>query len=189
MIEAFNGIAPQIHPTAWVHPSAVVIGRVKIGARASVWPGCVLRGDIEPIEIGEETSFQDLSVAHTSAGLPVKIGKRVVVGHRATIHGAVVGDEAMVGMGANLLDGAQLGAGSILAAGALLPEGRKVPPGSLAVGIPAKVIRPVALEEKKRILRGAAEYVQRMEAYRSRPGTFRGQRGQPPLGGEGGRPL
>ena len=92
MIEAFKGVMPEIHPTAWVHPSAVVIGRVKIGARASIWPGCVLRGDIEPIEIGEETSFQDQSVAHTSDGLPVKIGKRVVVGHRATIHGAVVGD-------------------------------------------------------------------------------------------------
>ena len=170
MTEEFNGVRPEVHPTAWVHPSAVVIGNVKIGARASIWPGCVLRGDIERIEIGEETSFQDLSVAHTSAGLPVRIGARVVVGHRATIHGAIVGDEAMVGMGATLLDGAELGAGSILAAGALLAEGRKIPPGSLAVGIPARVVRPVTPEEKQRILGGAADYVQRITAYRKSGG-------------------
>ncbi len=166
MIEEFDGVKPKIDPTAFVHPSAVVIGRVTLGPRVSIWPGCVLRGDIEPIEIGEETSFQDQSVAHTSKGLPVKIGKRVVVGHRATIHGAIVGDEAMVGMGANLLDGSELGAGSILAAGALLPEGRKIPPGSLAVGMPAKVVRPVTEQEKQRILHGAQDYVQRLMAYK-----------------------
>ena len=168
MIEVFDGVRPVIDPTAYVHPSAVVIGRVTLGPRVSIWPGCVLRGDIEPIEIGEETSFQDQSVAHTSRGFPVKIGKRVVVGHRATIHGAVVGDEAMVGMGANLLDGSDLGAGSILAAGALLTEGKKVPPGMLAVGVPAKAIRPVTEEEKKRILHGAQDYVQRLAAYKKR---------------------
>ena len=166
MIEEFEGVMPTIDPTAYVHPSAVVIGRVTLGPRVSIWPGCVLRGDIEPIEIGEETSFQDQSVAHTSRGFPVKIGKRVVVGHRATIHGAIVGDEAMVGMGANLLDGSELGAGSILAAGALLPEGRKIPPGSLAVGMPAKVVRPVTEQEKQRILHGAQDYVQRLMAYK-----------------------
>ena len=166
MIEEFDGVKPKIDPTAYVHPSAVVIGRVTLGPRVSIWPGCVLRGDIEPIEIGEETSFQDQSVAHTSKGLPVKIGKRVVVGHRATIHGAVVGDESMVGMGANLLDGSELGAGSILAAGALLTEGAKVPPGNLAVGIPAKVVRPVTDQEKKKILDGAADYVRRLMDYK-----------------------
>lgn len=166
MIEPFKGIMPEIHPSAYIHPSAVVIGKVKIGARASIWPGCVLRGDIEPIEVGEETSFQDQSVAHTSDGLPVKIGKRVVIGHRATIHGAVVGDDAMIGMGANLLDGSELGAGSILAAGALLTEGKKVPPGSLAVGVPAKVLRQVTPQETERIHQGAQDYVKRMESYR-----------------------
>lgn len=168
MIEPFQGIMPEIHPTAYVHPSAVVIGKVKIGARASIWPGCVLRGDIEPIEIGEETSFQDQSVAHTSDGLPVKIGKRVVVGHRATIHGAIVGDDAMIGMGANLLDGSEVGAGSILAAGALLTEGKKVPPGSLAVGMPAKVIRAVTPQETERIREGAQGYVKRMKGYKKK---------------------
>lgn len=168
MIETFNGITPKIHPTAWVHPSAVVIGNVTLGPHVSIWPGCVLRGDIEPIEIGEGSNVQDLSVCHTSAGFPVKVGKRVVVGHRATIHGAVVGDDAMVGMGTNLLDGSELGAGSILGAGALLAEGKKIPAGQLAVGIPARVIRPVRPDEKKRIEEGAREYVERMGAYKNR---------------------
>ena len=166
MIEEFNGIKPKIHPTAWVHPSAVVIGNVTLGPHASVWPGCVLRGDIEPIEVGEASNIQDQSVCHTSQGFPTLIGKRVVVGHRATLHGTVVGDDAMVGMGPNLLDGSQLGSGSILAAGALIPEGKKIPKGSLAVGIPARVIRPVKEEEKQRIIAGAQEYVERANAHR-----------------------
>lgn len=168
MIEIFSGIQPKIHSTAWVHPSAVVIGNVTLGPHVSVWPGCVLRGDIEPIEVGEGSNLQDLSICHTSEGFPTKIGKGVVVGHRATIHGAVVGDDAMVGMGANLLDGSELGAGAILGAGALLGEGKKVPPGQLAVGIPARVVRPVKPEERKRIEEGAREYVERMGAYRKR---------------------
>ncbi|PIQ81643.1 MAG: gamma carbonic anhydrase family protein [Candidatus Omnitrophica bacterium CG11_big_fil_rev_8_21_14_0_20_64_10] len=175
MIESFKGIKPEIHPTAFVHPAAVVIGRVKLGPNVSIWPGAVLRGDIEPIEIGEGTSFQDGSIAHTSEKLPVRIGKGVVVGHRATIHGAIVGDHSMVGMGANLLDGSELGAGAILAAGALLAEGKQVPPDSVAVGVPAKVIRKVTEAERQRIRRGAAEYIERMRAYQNRPGTFRGQ--------------
>lgn len=170
MIEELNGIKPTIHPTAWVHPTATVIGRVTLGPQVSIWPGCVLRGDIEPIEIGEGTNLQDISICHTSEGCPVKIGKRVLVGHRVTIHGAVIGDGAMVGMGAQLLDGSQLGAGSMLGAGALLTEGKKIPPDSLAIGIPAKVIRPVKTEEKQRILQGVQAYVQRMEAYKKRDG-------------------
>lgn len=166
MIERFDGIAPVVDPTAWVHPSAVIIGRVILGPRVSVWPGCVLRGDIEPIEIGEESNLQDATICHTSQGLPVRIGRRVLVGHRATIHGAVVGDGAMVGMGAILLDGAELGAGAILAAGALLPEGRKVPAGGVAVGIPAKMIRQMTEEERNRIRKGVEEYVQRMKTYK-----------------------
>ena len=168
MIEPFNGIKPTIDSTAWVHSSAVVIGRVHLGPRVSIWPGCVLRGDIEPIGLGEESNLQDGSICHTSKGLPVLIGKRVLVGHRATIHGAIVRDGAMVGMGAILLDGAELGEGAILAAGALLPEGRKIPRSSLAVGIPAKVIREVTEEEKARILWGVEEYVARMKAYKDR---------------------
>ena len=169
MIEEFKGIRPTIHPTAWVHSQAVVIGNVIIGPKVSIWPGCVLRGDILPIEIGEGSNIQDLSVAHTSRGAsPVAIGKRVVVGHRVILHGTTVGDDALVGMGAILLDGSLLGEGAILAAGALLPEGAKVPPGQLAVGIPARVIRPVNEVERTRILEGATIYLELMAAYQQK---------------------
>jgi carbonic anhydrase/acetyltransferase-like protein (isoleucine patch superfamily) len=180
MLEPFNGNNPVIDPSAWAHESAVLIGRVKLAANASVWPNCVLRGDIEPIEIGEETSFQDLSVSHTKKGCPVKIGKRVVVGHRATVHGAVVGDGAMVGMGAVMLDGSELGAGAILAAGAVLKEGDKVPPGMVAAGVPAKVIRPVKDQEKKEIERIATEYVERMKTYKAQQRRDSGDRASGP---------
>ncbi|MBI3616184.1 MAG: gamma carbonic anhydrase family protein [Candidatus Omnitrophica bacterium] len=166
MIEPFEGTSPKIDPTAWVHPQALVIGRVILGPRVSIWPGAVLRGDIEPIEVGEESNVQDLCVAHTSGGVsPVRIGKRVVVGHRVILHGAIIGDDALVGMGSILLDGSELGAGSILAAGALLTEGTKIPPGQLAIGIPARVIRPVTAEETRRIREGAKEYLRLMAAY------------------------
>lgn len=169
MIEKFNGVSPEIDPTAWVHSSALVIGRVKLGPKVSVWPGAILRGDIEPIAIGEGSNLQDLTVAHTSrGGAPVKIGKRVVVGHRAILHGTTVGDEALVGMGAILLDGSVLGEGSILAAGALLAEGTEIPPGQLALGIPAKVVRAATPAERARILEGTKIYWELMAAYGKR---------------------
>ncbi len=169
MIESFNGIKPVIDPTAWVHPQALVIGRVTLGPRVSIWPGVVLRGDIEPIEIGEESNIQDLSVAHTSRGAsPVRIGKRVTVGHRVILHGTTVEDDALVGMGSILLDGSVLGEGALLAAGALLVEGAKVPPGSLAMGVPAKVVRPVTEQGRTRIREGGKIYLELLEAYRKR---------------------
>ncbi|MBI1952527.1 MAG: gamma carbonic anhydrase family protein [Candidatus Omnitrophica bacterium] len=169
MIEPFQGKIPRMDPTAWVHPKALVIGRVTLGPRVSVWPGVVLRGDILPIEVGEESNLQDLTIAHTSGGAaPVVIGKRVTVGHRVILHGVKVGDDALIGMGSILLDGSEVGEGAILAAGALLAEGAKVPPGQLAVGIPARVIRPVKEEERRRIREGAKIYLELMEKYRER---------------------
>ena len=167
MIEEFNGVTPTIDPTAWVHPSAVVIGRVTLGRRVSIWPGAVLRGDILEIEIGDESNIQDLCVAHTSHGVaPVKIGRRVVVGHRVILHGTRVGDNALIGMGAILLDGSEVGAGAIVAAGTLVTEGTRIPPASLALGIPAKVIRPVTEAETQRIREGAKQYLDLLSAYR-----------------------
>ncbi len=166
VIEKFEGICPTVDPTAWVHPQALLIGRVTLGPRVSIWPGAVLRGDIEPIEVGEETNIQDLTIAHTSRGESlVKIGKRVVVGHRVILHGTTVGNDCLVGMGAILLDGSVLGEGSILAAGALLTEGTKIPPGSLAMGIPAKVIRPVTEAERTRVREGVKVYLELMKGY------------------------
>ena len=167
MIEEFDGVKPTIDPTAWVHPSAAVIGKVTLGRRVSIWPGTVLRGDILEIEVGDESNIQDLCVAHTSHGVsPVKIGRRVVVGHRVILHGTKVGDNALIGMGAILLDGSEVGAGSLIAAGALVTEGTRIPPASLAVGIPAKVIRPVTEAETRRIREGAKIYLDLMAAYR-----------------------
>ena len=125
-----------------------------------------MRGDIEPIEIEEGTNVQDLSVAHTSrGGAPVRIGRRVVVGHRVILHGTRVGDDALIGMGAILLDGSEIGSGSIIAAGSLVTEGTKIPPQSLAMGIPAKVIRKVTDAEWIRIREGAKIYLELMSAY------------------------
>ncbi len=161
MIEEFIGFKPTIDPSAWVHPSALVIGKVTLKPRVSIWPGVVLRGDIEPIEIGDESNIQDLSVVHTSqGGSPVKIGARVVVGHRVILHGTTVGDGALVGMGSILLDGSVLGEGAILAAGSVLTEGTRIPDGRLAMGIPAKVIRPVTEEERTRITDGVKIYLE-----------------------------
>jgi len=169
VIETFAGVSPQIDPSAWVHPQALVIGRVTLGQKVSIWPGAVLRGDLEPIDIGDSSNIQDMSVVHTSrGGSPVKIGRRVVVGHRAILHGTRIGDDALVGMGAILLDGSELGAGSIIAAGAVLTEGSKIPPNSLAVGIPAKVIRKVTDAEWSRIREGAKIYLELMSAYQKR---------------------
>ncbi|MCM8794888.1 MAG: gamma carbonic anhydrase family protein [Candidatus Omnitrophica bacterium] len=167
MIEDFIGIKPAIDPSAFVHPHALVIGKVKLGPRVSIWPGTVLRGDIEPIEIGEGSNIQDLSIAHTSqGGSPVIVGRMVVVGHRAILHGTRVGDEALVGMGAILLDGSELGEGSILAAGAVLPEGSRIPPGQLAMGVPARVIRPVTQAERERVRSGAQIYMELMAMHK-----------------------
>ena len=169
MIEEFQGIRPTMDPSAWVHPQALVIGRVTLGNKVSIWPGTVLRGDIEPIEIGDNSNIQDLSVAHTSrGGSPVRVGRRVVVGHRVILHGAVIGDDALVGMGSILLDGSVLGAGAILAAGAVLKEGDKIPPGTLAMGIPAKVVRKVNDAEYSRIRDGARLYLELMAAYQKK---------------------
>jgi carbonic anhydrase/acetyltransferase-like protein (isoleucine patch superfamily) len=144
---------PSVDPTAWVAPGAVVLGDVRIAARASVWYGCVLRSDIDgaPVVVGEDTNVQDGSVLHVDFGMPCVVGARVTVGHRAVIHGARVGDGALVGMGAVVLSGAKVGEGSVVAAGAVVPEGMEVPPGVVAAGVPAKVRRALTEENRARL--------------------------------------
>jgi len=134
---------PSVHATAFVHSKAVVIGNVTVGPKASVWPCAVLRGDIAPIEIGEGTNIQDGAVVHVADGLPAKIGARVTVGHLAMIHACTVGDECLIGMHATILDGAVIGARSIVGANSLVTKGTQVPPGSLVMGSPASVVRPL----------------------------------------------
>jgi len=132
-----------IDPTAFIAPGAQVLGAVSLGRTASVWYNAVIRADMEPITIGDESNIQDLSVLHVDEGVPCSIGRRVGVGHRAILHGCTVEDECLIGMGAILLNNVRVGSGSVIAAGAVLTEGTEIPPGSLVVGVPGRVVRPV----------------------------------------------
>ncbi len=127
----------NIHATAFIAPGAVVLGDVTLAARASVWYGAVLRGDMAAIVVGEATNLQDGTIVHVDEGKPARIGARVGVGHRAILHGCTVEDDCLIGMGSVLLNDVHVGTGSVVAAGAVVPEGTRVPPGSLIVGVPA----------------------------------------------------
>ncbi|HEX5848892.1 MAG TPA: gamma carbonic anhydrase family protein, partial [Rubrobacter sp.] len=128
---------PQVAESAWVAPGAFVIGDVHLGDESSVWYGAVLRGDTEPIRIGDRTNIQDGCILHADPGYPAIVGRGCVVGHNAVVHGCQVGDSCLIGMGATILNGSKIGDGSIVAAGAVVPEGREFPPRSLIVGVPA----------------------------------------------------
>ena len=138
-IYALGELVPHIDPTAWVHPEAVVIGNVTIGAETSVWPCAVLRGDSDAIVIGSRTSVQDGVVLHTSAGLPTRVGSGVTLGHQCHLEGATVDDDALIGVGSILLHRVHVGAGALVAAGAVLTPDTVVPPRAMALGVPAKV--------------------------------------------------
>ena len=140
-IYALGEYEPEIHETAFVHPDAVVIGRVSIGAEASVWPCAVLRGDHGRIEVGARTSVQDGTVVHCTHEWPTLIGADCVVGHNAHLEGCVVGDGCLIGSGSITLNRVTVGAGAIVAAGCLVPEGFEVPPAALVAGVPAKIKR------------------------------------------------
>ena len=140
-----------IHPSAFIHSSAIVCGNVTIGARVSVWATAVIRGDSDTIEIGDDSNIQDGTVVHVDEGVPTRIGKRVGVGHRAIIHGATIEDDCLIGMGAILLNRVSVGSGSIIAAGAVCREGFEVPPNSLVMGVPGRIVRQTTAEERARI--------------------------------------
>ncbi|HET9426506.1 MAG TPA: gamma carbonic anhydrase family protein [Gemmatimonadaceae bacterium] len=158
---------PIIHPTAFIHPAATVCGNVTLGARVSVWPTAVIRGDSDSIEIGEDSNIQDGTVVHVDDGVPTRIGRRVGVGHRAIIHGATVEDDCLIGMGAILLNRTTVGRGSIVAAGAVCREGFEIPPNSLAMGVPARVVRPTTDAERMRIRHTVEAYLQLQDEHRT----------------------
>ncbi len=133
----------MIHPTAFIAPGAVVLGDISLGRDASIWYNCVVRADMTPIVIGDETNIQDLTMVHVDEGVPCTIGNRVGVGHRVVLHGCAVADDVLVGMGAILLNGVHVGAGSVIGAGALLTERMVVPPRSLVLGVPGRIVREV----------------------------------------------
>ncbi|MEZ6188735.1 MAG: gamma carbonic anhydrase family protein [Planctomycetota bacterium] len=167
--EPYGDHAPQVDPEAYVHPDATLIGKVEVGAHSSIWPAAVLRGDDGGIRIGRNTSIQDGSVVHMTEGLSeVSVGDRVTVGHRVILHGCTVEDECLIGMGAIVLDNAVIGRGSLVGAGALVTPNTQVPPGSLVLGMPAKVIRPVRDADKAMIETGWKEYTRRAAEYAAR---------------------
>jgi carbonic anhydrase/acetyltransferase-like protein (isoleucine patch superfamily) len=170
---AIDGISPELpsDDECYIAPNAVLIGRVRILKNASVWFGAVLRGDNDWITIGEESNVQDNAVIHADPGQPVVLGTGVTVGHRAIIHSAIVGDHSLIGMGATLLNRARVGAYCVIGAGALLPEDKTVADGTLAVGTPARPIRTLDDEQKRRLDESAAVYVANARRYREQIGS------------------
>jgi carbonic anhydrase/acetyltransferase-like protein (isoleucine patch superfamily) len=165
-IYELNGKYPKIADDVFIAPDAFIIGDVEIGAGSSVWFGCVLRGDIGPIRIGERTNLQEHVMVHLDEGAPTILGDDVTVGHRAIIHGTQVGNGSLIGMGAIVMSYTTVGAGSIIAAGALLPEHAQVPDGALAMGMPAKVRREVNEEEREGLIEQADRYMKRAARFR-----------------------
>ncbi|MGD9683408.1 MAG: gamma carbonic anhydrase family protein [Candidatus Obscuribacterales bacterium] len=165
MIYQFLEHRPQIHETAYVAPTAVVIGRATLKQGASVWFNTVIRADINSIEIGENTNVQDSSVIHVTHEHSVQLGDRITVGHAAVIHGARIDSDCLIAMGAVILDGAHIGSGSIVAAGAVVAPGMMVPENSLLMGIPARVVRRVHSRDKERFERNWRNYLEYSKQY------------------------
>ncbi len=167
---------PQIDPTAWVAPGAVVVGRVTLKKHSSVWYGSVLRGDSEFIEIGEESNVQDGCILHADPSYPCIIGNQVTLGHRAIVHASIVEGGAMIGIGATVLTGCRVGAGALVAAGAVVMEGTEIPAGTLWVGCPARQVKTLTDGQRDRLRHAARHYVnnsaafQALEQFRSQPG-------------------
>lgn len=166
MILAFQGMYPQVARNVFVAPTATIIGDVRLLDGASIWFGAVLRADLATIAVGARSNLQDNVVVHADPGFPVNIGAGVTVGHSAVIHGCTVEEGSLIGMGCVLMNGSRVGNGAIVGAGSLLPEGKEVPQGMLALGRPAKVIRPVTEAERQKTAQSAEHYSARAQAYR-----------------------
>jgi carbonic anhydrase/acetyltransferase-like protein (isoleucine patch superfamily) len=164
-IIALGDASPTVAESAWIAPTAVLVGAVEIADGASIWYGAVLRGDNEPIIIGRNSNVQDNAVFHTDEGVPVSLGEGVSVGHGAVVHGSTVGDHVLVGMGAILMNRSVIGSESLIAAGALVPEGASIPPRSLVVGVPAKVARSLTDDEVAKLHRNARLYTEHRDLH------------------------
>lgn len=162
---SLDDVVPTLAEGAWAAPSADLIGDVRLGRRASVWFGAVIRADNTPILIGEDSNVQDGAVGHSDPGAPLTIGARVTVGHQAILHGCTVGDGSLIGMGARVLNGAVIGMNCIVGAGALVTEGKAFDPGMLIVGVPARVVRPLTEGEIAGLALSAAHYADKSAHY------------------------
>jgi carbonic anhydrase/acetyltransferase-like protein (isoleucine patch superfamily) len=173
MIHNFKNFTPKIGADSWIAQSADVIGDVECGKDCSIWFGCVIRGDVHYIKIGNRTNIQDLSMIHVthhkkadrSDGNPTIIGDDVTIGHRVMLHGCTIEDACLIGMSATILDGAVISKESIVGAGSLVTKGKKFPPRSLIMGSPAKVIRELNDDEVKELYASASRYVEFKKDY------------------------
>jgi len=165
-IYELDGVAPNISDSAWVADSAQVLGNVELAADVSVWFGAVLRGDTETIRIGRGSNIQDLSVLHADVGMPLTVGEDVTVGHQVTLHGCTIGDGCLIGIGAVVLNGAKIGKNSLVGAGSLVTEGKEFPEGSMILGSPAKVVRPLTSEQMEDSRQSARNYVSNARRFR-----------------------
>ena len=167
MIYALDGQVPEIDPDAWVAPGAHVIGRVRLAASASVWFGAALRGDNEWISVGARTNVQENAVLHTDMGYPLTIGDDCTIGHKAMLHGCVIGDGTLIGMGATILNGARIGKGCLIGACALITEGKDIPDGALVMGAPGRVVRLLDDLARAKLRASAAGYAANAARFRT----------------------
>ncbi|RXJ76124.1 gamma carbonic anhydrase family protein [Arcobacter sp. F155] len=165
MLLKFKGHYPKIAPTAWVASSADVIGKVEIGENSSIWFGCVLRGDVNSIKIGNNTNVQDLSMIHMDTDSQTILGDNVTIGHKVMLHGCTIEDNCLIGMSATILDHAVIGEGSIVGANSLVTAGKKFPPKSLIMGSPAKVVKQLTDEDVEKLIKHAGHYVEYKNDY------------------------
>ena len=166
MIYDFEKHTPKLDPNCWVAPNAVVIGRVELKKDSNIWFNVTLRGDVEPIIVGEGSIIQDGSVIHTDPGCPATIGKNVTVGHLVMLHGCIIEDDCLIGIGSTILNKAKIGKNSIIGANALVTENKVIPERSLVLGSPGKIVRQVTDEEIKSIKENAEHYVANYKKYK-----------------------
>lgn len=158
MIYELDGIRPELGQGAWVAPDANLIGKVVLEDEASVWFGCTLRGDNEEIRVGRGSNVQENVVCHTDIGYPLVIGPDCTIGHKAMLHGCIIGAGSLIGMGATVLNGAKIGRGCLIGAGALITEGKEIPDFSLVMGAPGKVVRTLDEAAQEKLLKSAVHY-------------------------------
>jgi carbonic anhydrase/acetyltransferase-like protein (isoleucine patch superfamily) len=165
MIEKYKEHKPEIHESCYIHKASVIMGKVKLGQNVSVWPLACLRGDVNRIEIGDNSNIQECVSAHVNYNDPLILGKNVTVGHGAVIHGCVVGDNSLIGMNAVVME-SKIGENCVIGAGSVVPPGKEIPPRSMVMGIPGKVVRELSDKEIDMLKHSAEEYMRLAKEYR-----------------------
>lgn len=167
VVYVLDGVAPELHEESWVAPDANVIGRVVVERDAGIWFGCTLRGDNEEIRVGAGSNVQENCVMHTDMGFPLIIGAGCTIGHKAMLHGCVIGENSLIGMGATVLNGAKIGRNCLIGAGALITEGKEIPDNSLVMGAPGKVVRELDEAAIAGLRASALHYQENMRRFRA----------------------